>query len=104
MLQRRRMDHIIHPAHGHFQPGAVAHVADEIAHEGIGFGPEGLGHLVLLQLVAAIDDQFLRLELGADQLDQRLAERTGAAGDQDRLAVQIDPRRAEIARIMKDGG
>ena len=31
LLQRRRVDHIIHIAHGHFQPVNVAHVADEEA-------------------------------------------------------------------------
>ncbi len=82
----------------------VAHVADEVAHEGIALDREGLGHLVLFQLVARKDDQLPGLELLADHPGEGLAERAGAAGDQHRLAVQVHARRAEVAYGRRVGG
>jgi hypothetical protein len=50
---------------------------------------EPLGHLELLELVAAEYDQATDVRVTRqDRLDEGLAERSGSAGDQDRLAIQ----------------
>ena len=54
---RRGMDDIVHVAQRQVQAVAVAHIADEIAQEGIFLLAEFLLHLVLLEFVAAEDDQ-----------------------------------------------
>ncbi len=68
------------PLNGALQPVAVAHVADEVAE----WPPVGVGetgpHLVLLQLVAAEDDQLLGLLLPGKDFDEFAAEGAGAAG------------------------
>jgi hypothetical protein len=49
-------------------------------------------HLVLLELVAAEDDQALRLVLIEQDFGAFLAKRTGSPGDQNILAVKIEHR------------
>ena len=78
------MDDIIDIAQRQVQAVPVAHIADEIADEGIFLGREILRHLELLEFVAAEDDQAARLVLRDHRLEEMLAERAGAAGDQHR--------------------
>ena len=87
------MDHDVDAPKGQGQPLAVADVAEEEAHGRHGLGPEPLGqvdlHLMLLELVAAVDDQLARLGAGEHGFDEAAAEGAGAAGDKDDLAVEI---------------
>ena len=53
LLHGGGMDHEVHAVQRQFQPVPVAHVADEIADEGIFFVREFLLHLELLEFVAA---------------------------------------------------
>ena len=62
------------------QPVPVAHIADEIADEGIFVVREFLLHLELLELVARKDDEAARLVAFKDRPDKFLAERAGPAG------------------------
>src|SRR6185437_8826503 len=71
---------------------------DEIADEGILRVREFLLHLELLEFVAGKDDQPARLVAGDHRLDEMLAETAGAAGDQNRLLVQVHPGLGEVAQ------
>ena len=62
---------------------------------------EVLRHLELLEFVAAEDDQAAGLVLRDHGLEEMLAERTGAAGDQHRLVVEIEPWLGEIAQTCE---
>ena len=90
VLERRGMDDAVDVEHGHLQALTVADIADEIAQAAVLGLPQILLHLVLLHLVAGIDDQPPRLVTVEDGLDEPLAERAGAAGNQHRLALQVD--------------
>lgn len=79
LLEGRRVHHIVNPAHRHGEPVGIPHVTDEIAHAG---GVEDLLHLELFQLVAGVDDQPFRLVAFQHCLDQHLAKRASAAGNQ----------------------
>ena len=68
------------------QPIAIADVAEEEAQPRV--VAELLGHLRLLHLVAAQDDQLLRVRVLEDDLGEAFPERAGAAGDQNGLAVK----------------
>ncbi len=66
----------------------IADIADEIADLGELFDRELLRHFKLLELVAGENHQSLDTGiLGEKAADEALAERTGCAGDEDRLAV-----------------
>jgi hypothetical protein len=53
---------------------------------GVVIGAEELLHLVLFELIAAVDHQALDVRmLGQDGLDEGLAEGAGAAGDEQSL-------------------
>lgn len=54
------MHHDVHAVKSPFQPVAVADVADEVAHGRAGSDRKLLLHLVLLQFVAAKDNELLR--------------------------------------------
>jgi hypothetical protein len=79
------VDHDVGAAQGQGQPLAVAHVAEEEAHLAVDLGVEALAqldlHLVLLQLVTGVDDDFARVGARQHRLDEAAAERAGAAGD-----------------------
>ena len=64
-------------------PVAIADVAEEEPQPGI--VAELLGHLGLLDLVAAQYDQFFRVRIGENGLGKLLTERAGAARDHDGL-------------------
>ncbi len=87
-------------AHGKFQPVAITHIADEIAHEGILFHREHLLHFELLEFVPAEDDEPARLVFFDDGFDKMLAERARAAGDEHRLFVEVQPGLREIAKVQ----
>ena len=88
------MDHDIDPAQGQGKSGAVADVAQEETHARHLLGVEPLAqlllHFALLQLVTRIDDDLAKGVAGQHGLDETAAERTGAAGDQDHLAVEVE--------------
>ena len=69
------------PFEGAFQAVLVADVAEEVAQGGV--VETGLAHLVLFELIPAVDDQLGRVVLLQHDLDEFLAKRTGSAGDQD---------------------
>jgi len=96
------VDDIVDVAHGEFEPVAVAHVADEIAHERILLHREQLLHFILLEFVARKDHQPARLVALDHQLDEMLAEGAGATGDEDGLLVQVQPGLREIAKAAID--
>ena len=58
LLQRGGVDDDIDAVKGALEPIAIAHVADEVAHRRVPPIGKHLPHLVLLQLVAAEDDQL----------------------------------------------
>jgi hypothetical protein len=86
LLQRRGVDDQIDAARGADQAVAVAHVAEEEAQAAL----PGIARLQLrlLELVPAEDADHARVVLGEQRLDARLAERAGAAGDEDGLAAE----------------
>src|SRR6185503_9941076 len=71
------------------------------AHERILLHRENLLHLVLLQLIAAEDDEAARLVMLDNRLDEVLAEGARAAGDEHALVVQIQPRLRKIAKTAR---
>jgi hypothetical protein len=94
LLQGRGVDHDVDAAQGQGQALAIAHVAEEEAQLGVGRLVELLAqldlHVALLQFVAGIDDHLAGASAAQHGLDEAPAERAGAAGDQDDLAVQIE--------------
>ena len=76
------VNHVVNAIESALKTIQVPDIADEITHRRV-FGIRILlGHLVLLLLVARVDDQTLDVRpLGEDRFGEFLAERTGAAGD-----------------------
>jgi hypothetical protein len=70
------------------EPVAVAHVADEVADAGVLRVGEHLPHVVLLELVAAEDDQLPRLMVPEHMLHELDAEGAGTAGNENDAIVQ----------------
>ena len=81
------MDDDVHPVQGAHEALAVAHVADEVAQ--VRLVESHHLHLVLFQLIAAEDDDLLRLFLFQQDLGELLAERACAAGDEDDLVFPV---------------
>jgi hypothetical protein len=87
LLEGRRVHHDVDPLHGPPQAIDVSHIAQE---ETYGRMAEDaslhstLTHLVLLELVAAENDQSPRPIVAEHGGRKPPAERSGAAGDQDR--------------------
>jgi hypothetical protein len=65
----------------------VAHVADKIAHARIARLGKALAHVELLELVAAEDDQLLRLVTPQHGFDEFIAERACAASKQNDFVI-----------------
>ena len=85
LLEGGRVNHDIDALESAFETVAVAHVADEEAQLTV---REALRHLVLLELVARIDDDAGGPMLGEQPAHECLAERAGAAGHQYRSAIE----------------
>ncbi len=68
-----------------FQTGEVAHITDEKPQLFLG---KVLRHLVLLELIAGIDDDPTRPMLGKQPTHEGLSERTGSAGHENGRAVE----------------
>ncbi|MPM65653.1 hypothetical protein SDC9_112550 [bioreactor metagenome] len=81
LLVRGGVDDMVDAVHRAVEPGQVADVAEEPAQPTVVV--EQLTALVLLQLVAGVDDDALRVHVVQQSGDERLAERAGATGDQD---------------------
>ena len=81
------MDDHIHTLHGAQKPFAVAYIADEIT-QGWVIESRSL-HFILLQLVAAIDDDLLRLGVLEHDLNELLAKGTRPAGDEYNIIFPI---------------
>jgi len=92
------MDHIVHIAQRQIETILVAHIANEIADEGIFLDRKVLRHFELLEFVTAEDDQTARLVLRNDGLEKMLAEGTRAAGHQNGFVVEIEPGLGKIAQ------
>ena len=75
------MDDVVDTVHRPVQPVPVADVADEPAQARVVV--EQLAALVLLELVAAEDDDALGVVVAQELGDERLAEGAGAPGDED---------------------
>ena len=85
LLQGGGVDHDIDAAHRPPHAVDVADVAEEVAEAGM---IEAAGeHLVLLQLVAAEDDDLAGMVVAEEDFDALLAEGTGSAGNQDRTLL-----------------
>ena len=65
----------------------VAHIPDEVAQAWMVKATDA--HLVLLELIAAEDDQLGGLVLAQHDLDEFFTERPGTTGDQDNLFAPI---------------
>ena len=91
LLEGGGVNHNVDALAGAVQALAVAHIADEIADGRVLAGLKLLAHLVLLQLIAREHHQPLYLrksfENGADEL---LAERAGAARNEDGFVVEVE--------------
>src|SRR5262249_13433050 len=87
LLQRRGVDDVVNPLEGALEPILVAHVAQEEAQD-LALGAELLRHGELLELVAAEDDDPPWGGVLQQQAGQLVAERPGAAGDEDGLAAE----------------
>ena len=103
LLQRRRIDDDVGVAQGRGDAVEVAHVADAELEQPFevvidDFVRRGLAvlilqpHVVLLGLVAREDDDLVRHAqfAGEEPPDEHLAERAGAAGDENALVIE-DP-------------
>jgi hypothetical protein len=67
----------------------IAHVPDEVAEAGV---VEATGaHLMLLELVAAEDDQLLRAVIPKHDLDELFAERSGPTCYENNLILEHAP-------------
>ena len=84
LLERGCVDDVVDAVHGPVEAVAVADVADEPAQPRV--VAEQLAALVLLELVAAEDHDPLGVVVLQGLGDERLAERAGATGDEDRGA------------------
>ena len=90
LLQRRGMEHVIHPLHGIMKSGFVAHVAyvelDLVRHLGH-TGLEVVAHVVLLLLVAAEDPDLAYV--GAEEaVEHRIAKTARATRYQQHLVFK----------------
>jgi hypothetical protein len=94
LLQSGGMNDDVDTAQGQGQALAITDVAQEEAHLADGLLVELLAqldlHVALLQFVAGVDDDLSRVIATQHGLDEPPAERAGAAGDQDHLAVQVE--------------
>ena len=81
------MHHVVHAVERPVHAFTVAHIADEIAQRRMIVAVHF--HLVLLQLVAAEDDQLGRVVLAQHHLDKFLAKRPGATGNQNNFILPI---------------
>src|SRR5262245_14213659 len=80
LLHRGGVEDDVHPVHGALEALAIAHVADEEAERRMA---HARGHLGLLQLVAAEHHEPPRVVSRQHDLDELVAERARAPGDQD---------------------
>jgi len=93
VLRRRHLlkgcgvDNVVHTLEGPGEPVTVPHIAEKITDAGIFLDVEALGHLELLELVAAEDDEPLRLVVLEHDLDKLLPEGSGPAGDENIFPV-----------------
>ncbi len=103
MLESRSVHDGIYPLHRPIQTVFVTHVADEVADGRVLVVREDLRHLELLEFVARVDDETGDVRIGFEYAaDERLAERTGAACDEDGPAVQhlcLSCRMQDLQRI-----
>ena len=89
VLERGRVDDDVDAFHRAPQTLRVADVADEEPQLRIAVRRIELRHLVLLEFVARIDDDASNVRIALeDGPDECLAERTGAAGDENRGLVE----------------
>ena len=80
MLHGRCMDDVVHATEGALQALLVPHVADEETDGRILLLGEILGHFVLLQFIAAEDDQFAQLVSFQENLSAFFTERSCSPG------------------------
>ena len=91
LFERGRMHHDAYPGQGALQALRVAHVPDEVAQAGMIEARRP--HVMLLELVAAEDDELLRMVITQHHLGELLSERTCPARDQDHLFLPVHPHR-----------
>ena len=80
LLECSRMDHDVHAMKRPLQPIQVAHVSDKIADRDWTVLREQLPHFMLLEFIAAEDDQLLWTEFLENDLSELLSKRTGSTG------------------------
>jgi hypothetical protein len=80
------MHHVVDAVHRPGQAVPIAHIADEPAQPRV--VAEVLADLILLQLIPREDDDPVRVELVQCVPKERLAERTGPTGHQNRTSAQ----------------
>ena len=83
------MHHHGDSSEGTLQTLRVAYVTDKISQAGMIKSPHP--HVMLLELVAAEDDQLLRMVVAEHRLHKLFPERSGAARDQHNLFRPIHP-------------
>ena len=80
VLHGRGMDHRVDPAHRALEPIPIAHVTDEKTEACVG---KVARHFVLLELIAAVDDNALRIVLAQDPPHEGLPEGARTARHQE---------------------
>ena len=89
LFERGRVHHHRHSGKGALQALRIAHVADEVAQAGMIEARRP--HIMLLQFVAAEDDELLRMVVAQHHLDELLPERSRPARDQHDLFLPVHP-------------
>ena len=87
LFQRGRVHHDGDSGKGALQALRVAHIADEVAQAGMIEARRP--HVVLLEFVAAEDDELLRMVVAQHQLHELLPERARPARDQHNLFLPV---------------
>ena len=87
MLKCCSMDADIYTIQSLFQPLFIPHIPDKISHTR---GIKTLCHLILLKLIAAIDDEFFGFVAFEDGLDKLFPKAASAASDEDTFIIKHD--------------
>src|SRR5581483_9926086 len=87
LFQRGRVNHYSNPGECPLKALRIANIADEISQAGM-VEPRG-AHIVLLQFIAAEDDEFLRTILSEHQVHEFLAKGARSTRNEDNLVCPV---------------
>ena len=87
LLEGRRVDHDVHAMKRPLHPIQVAHVSDKIANRHRAVLRKHLPHFMLLEFIAAEDDQLLWVEFFENNLGKLFSKRTSSTGHEHDLVI-----------------